>query len=75
MPTRRMTPNGCTVWVSEGFDVAMARKLRDSVDAAQGHGPLMQAVKGHGSAAASRDLVGSLVRSMASFGMLRVGLR
>ena len=35
-----------TVWVSEGFDLALARKLRDAVDQANaplGSGPVMQA--------------------------------
>jgi hypothetical protein len=71
-----LTLKGKTVWVSEGFDVAMARKLRDMVDAAQGHGPMMQAaVAPHDQTNANKDLVGRLVRSMASFGMMKGGLR
>jgi hypothetical protein len=67
-----LTLEGKTVWVSEGFDLALARKLRDAVDAAQGHGPMMQAPV---NAEGGTDLVGGLVRAMGNFGMMRVGLR
>jgi hypothetical protein len=69
-----LTLEGKTVWVSEGFDLPLARKLRDAVDAAQGHGPLMQAKAGPGGDHA-QDLAGGLIHSMSSFGMMRVGLR
>ena len=67
------------VWVSEGFDLAMARKLREAVDAAnvpQGKGPLMQAREAGGrkQEVGNRELVGGLARAIASFGMMRVGL-
>ena len=68
-----LTLDGKTVWVSEGFDLALARKLRDAVDAAQGHGPLMQA-KAAPDQHNAQDLVGRLVRSMSSFGMMRAVL-
>jgi hypothetical protein len=62
------------VWVSEGFDLAMARKLRDAVDEANvplGTGPVMQAQAG----GADHDLVGGLVREIARFGVMRAALR
>ncbi len=62
------------VWVSEGFDLALAQRLRDAVDAANppaGEGPVMRA----GVVAPSQDLVGGLVKGFQSFGMMRVGLR
>jgi hypothetical protein len=71
-----LTLEGKTVWVSEGFDVALARKLRDAVDGAQGHGPVMQAgsrVQGPGFRGAGP--VEGLSHWMGSFGMMRVGLR
>ncbi len=76
-----LTLEGKTVWVSEGFDVALARKLRDAVDGAQGHGPVMQAKAGMGQAGDSEsgpsatELLGGLSRWMSGFGMMRVGLR
>jgi hypothetical protein len=67
-----LTLKGNTVWVSEGFELALARKLRDAVDATQGHGPMMQAERqGQGSG----DLVGGVVKELQGFGMIRVGLR
>ena len=71
-----------TVWVSEGFDLAMARKLRDAVDAAnvQGHGPVMTAgeagirIQRPGSRVGDSELVGGLVKAIGEFGMMRVGL-
>jgi hypothetical protein len=65
--------------VSEGFDVALARKLRDDVDAANvplGHGPVLTAGnrdKGQGIRAGG--LVEGLSGWMGQFGMMRVGLR
>jgi hypothetical protein len=69
-----LTLNDRTVWVSEGFDVAMARKLRDAVDAANvslGKGPVMRAGETRG----EHDLVGGLVAEIAQFGMMKAGLR
>jgi hypothetical protein len=64
-----LTLEGKTVWVSEGFDVVLARKLRDAVDGAQGHGPVMQAgIRKSGP-------VEGLSHWMGSFGMMRVGLK
>jgi hypothetical protein len=62
---------GKRVWVSEGFDLRLARKLRESVDGAQGVGPVRQA----GDAVPARDLVGALSHWMGSFGMIRAVVR
>ena len=61
---------GSRVWVSEGFDLALARKLRSDVDGVQGSGPVMQAaVPANGS-----GLMGGLLRQMGSFGVLKAAL-
>jgi len=70
-----------TVWVSEGFDLTLARKLRDAVDAANvsGHGPVMTAKagireQGLGVRAGDSELVGGLVQAIGEFGMMKAGL-
>jgi hypothetical protein len=65
---------GKTVWVSEGFDLALARKLRDAVDTAQGHGPVLSAGNSE-QGTANRELLGGLSGWLGGFGMMRVGLR
>ncbi len=63
-----------TVWVSEGFDLALARKLRDAVDAANtplGSGLIQQARTQH----PRHDLVGGLVNTLSQFGVMKVALR
>ncbi len=65
---------GKTVWVSEGFDLATARKLRSSVDRANvpvGSGPVMQA----GVAPAGQDLLGGLVDDIRRLGVMRAALQ
>ncbi len=37
-----LTLVGVRVFISEGFDLEMARKLRDAIDSVQGTGPMMQ---------------------------------
>jgi hypothetical protein len=62
------------VWVSEGFDVALARKLRDAVDAANvplGSGPTMTAK----TSVPAKDLMSGLSGWLGGFGMMRVTLR
>ncbi len=54
------------VWVSEGFDLATARKLRDQVDGAQGVGPVQSA----GVTVPSGELTGGMSQWMGSFGMV-----
>jgi hypothetical protein len=62
-----------TVWVSEGFELAMARKMRESVDAANvaGYGPMLST----GVREQDRELMGGLVKAIGSFGMMKAGLR
>ena len=63
-----------TVWVSEGFDLALARKLRDEVEQANsplGAGPVMQARTLH----PEHDLVGGLVDTVNQFGTMKAVLR
>ncbi len=60
---------GNRVWISEGFDLALARKLRTAVDGAQGSGPLMQA------SVPVQSLTGNVAHWIGSFGMMRAGLR
>ncbi len=62
---------GSRVWVSEGFDLALARKLRTAVDGAQGSGPVMQAEL----PLAGGSLLGGVSRWVGSFGVLRAPLR
>ena len=62
-----LTLQGNRVWVSEGFDVALARKLRDSIDSVQGSGP-MQSAETQGTG--NKELMGGLSEWMGSFGMV-----
>jgi hypothetical protein len=71
-----LVQHGNTVWVSEGFDLALARKLEAKVEAAQGTGPMMQAeagsrVQGPGSS----ELLGGLSQWIGSFGVMKAGLK
>ncbi len=59
---------GTHVWVSEGFDLALARKLRTAVDGVQGTGPVLQ------TSVSAGGLVEGLSGWMGSFGALRAGL-
>ena len=56
------------VWVSEGFELPLARKLRAVVDAAQGAGPVMQA------RTPAASLTGGLTHWIDSFGMMRAAM-
>ncbi len=63
-----------TVWVSEGFDLAVARKLRTAVDAANaplGSGPIQQARTQR----PDHDLIGGLVGTLSQFGMIKAAIR
>ena len=60
---------GSRVWVSEGFELPLARKLRAAVDGAQGAGPVMQA------SAPPAGLVSGLAHWMGCFGVMRAPLR
>ncbi len=63
-----------TVWVSEGFDLPLARKLRESIDQANapiGSGPVMQAR----AVPNGQDLIGGLANHLGQFGFLKAALR
>lgn len=64
-----LTIQGAGVFISEGFDLDLARKLRDAVDAVQSSGPIMQA-SGDG----RKELVGGLAGWMGSFGMMKAAV-
>ncbi len=64
---------GSRVWVSEGFELVMARTLRTAIDGAQGVGPVMQA-RGPG-VVPEGSLLGGVSRWMGGFGVMRVALR
>jgi hypothetical protein len=70
--------DGTGVFVSEGFPVALARKLRDAIGAVQSDGPMQVASGVRGRWAvdgrAVEDPGMSLVREFSSMGMMRVGL-
>ncbi len=57
------------VYVGEGFDLALSRKLRDSIQSVQGSGPVMTAGV-HGG-----ELGMGLVRELAAFGMMKAALK
>jgi len=60
------------VYVGEGFDLALSRKLRDSIESVQASGPLMTAgvdnIQGG-------ELGMGLVRDLASFGVVQAALK
>jgi hypothetical protein len=58
-----LTLQGRDLWVSEGFPVATARRLRDSTVAVQGTGPMKMAV--------GEELTFGIARALAGFGMVR----
>jgi hypothetical protein len=73
-----LTLKGKTVWVSEGFEVGMARKMREMVDSANVvvDGPVVTAQAGSREwGVGSRGLVGALSSWLGGFGVVRAGLR
>jgi len=62
--------SGTNVFISEGFPLPLARKLRDGIVAAQGHGPL-QIASGSDQ---RRDPAVDLAHAISSAGMMRAGL-
>jgi len=62
--------SGTNVFISEGFPLALARKLRDSIVAAQGQGPLQIASGSVG----SRDPGVAVVHAISSAGIMKAGL-
>jgi hypothetical protein len=67
--------HGDTVWVSEGFDLALARRLEEHVEGAQGSGPLLNAGIREQGLGISHELVGRMAEMFADMGVMRVGLR
>ena len=61
---------GTTVWISEGFDLGLARKLRETIDGAQGVGPVRQVSVPAG----QKELLAGLARQLSRFGMMRAAL-
>jgi len=62
---------GNEVWVSEGFELATATKLREMVVSAQGSGPIRQAKM----SIPEKELVGSLSQWIGEFGVAKAGMR
>ena len=58
--------SGRSVFVSEGFSLPLARKLRDSIASVQSEGPLRVAEKGHEPSL-------TLARALAGYSMMRAG--
>jgi len=73
-----LVQHGNTVWVSEGFDLTLARKLEAQIESAQGSGP-MRVASTTGSRAEGQvprgELMGGLVGMFAEMGVMRVGLK
>ena len=65
-----LTLAGGKVFIGEGFDVALARELRDAIDDAQGVGPVKEAAV----PVPSHELMGGLADWMGSFGVMRGAL-
>jgi hypothetical protein len=62
---------GNEVWVSEGFELPTATKLREMIVGAQGVGPIRQAKM----TMPEKELVGGLSQWIGSFGMAKAGMR
>lgn len=65
-----LAQRGTTVWISEGFDLPLARKLREMVENAQGVGPLRQAA----SPLKPRELLEGFGSQVNAFAIMRAGL-
>jgi hypothetical protein len=59
--------SGTGVFVSEGFDLALARKLRNTIVSVQAEGPLKQAAE------EQREPALSMARTLASLGAVNAG--
>ena len=64
-----LSVSGKDVFVSEGFELPLARKLRDAIQSVQGTGPLQVA------SIPLHEPSLSMVRALGSFGMMRLGLQ
>jgi hypothetical protein len=63
---------GNDVWVSEGFELPLATKLREMVVSAQGSGPIREAKL---ETAPTKELVSDMAQWMGSFGMAKAGMK
>ena len=63
---------GTGVFVSEGFDLELARKVQEAVDGAQSSGRMMQASQGL--RGGGQELTGGLVSLFGKFGMMKFAL-
>ena len=71
-----LVQHGNTIWVSEGFDLTLARKLEAQVESTQGSGPMRMASAAGSSEQVSRgELMGGLVGMFAEMGVMKAGLR
>jgi hypothetical protein len=66
-----LSMKGNEVWVSEGFELPTATKLRDMVAGAQGVGPIRQAKM----TVPEKELTGGISQWIGSFGMAKAGMR
>lgn len=67
-----LTLSGKTMWISEGFELPLARKLQEMVDGAQGVGPMRNAeVRGVDIQTNRTGIVETLDRWIGSYGMPR----
>jgi len=70
-----LVQHGDTIWVSEGFDLAIARKLEAQVEGAQGSGPMRTAGMKEPGPGISHELMGGLVGMFAEMGVMKAGLK
>jgi len=71
-----LVQHGNTIWVSEGFDLTLARKLEAQVESTQGSGPMRMASAAGSSEQVPRgELMGGLVGMFAEMGVMKAGLR
>jgi hypothetical protein len=70
-----LSVNGNGVFIAEGFDLPLARKLRDSIAEAQPQGPVQVAQEQRADAPQSGELTLSWARYLSSFGVMRAALR
>ena len=66
-----LSVKGNEVWVSEGFELPTATKLRELIVSAQGSGPIRQAEM----TVPERELVGSFGQWIGGFGVAKAGMR
>ena len=79
-----LSVEGERVWVSEGFEMPLARNLREMIEGAQGVGPMRSASRGQGSGPRVQsaqnlvprgELLAGFGAELARFGMIRAVLK